>query len=118
MKPSQSLPTTAIVWQYLFGIAREYAHLVRAVIPKRVVDNFVIHALTVALFGLIHALTVAVSRINGRAPNKYLYLPVTNTSSSRSCTYWGQVCDLPPKRLALATDTRLKNNQIQSNHAR
>ena len=87
----------------------EYAHLVRTlvrtVIHKKLWIGQVIHALKVALFGVIHALTVAVSRINGRVPNKYLYVPVINTSSSRSCAYWGQVCDLPPKRLALATNS-------------
>jgi bacteriorhodopsin len=94
----------------------EYAHLVRAVIHKKLWIGRVVHALTVALFGLIHALTVAVSRINGRAPNKYLYVPVTNTSFSRSCAYWGQVCDLPPKRLALATNSHLK--EIHENRNR
>jgi hypothetical protein len=92
----------------------EYAHLVRAVIHKKLWIGRVVHALTVALFGLIHALTVAVSRINGRAPNKYLYVPVINTSSSRSCAYWGQPCRLPPKRLALATDNRLKTIKTRS----
>jgi hypothetical protein len=96
----------------------EYAHLVRAVIHKKLWIGRVVHALTVALFELIHALTVAVSRINGRAPNKYLYAPVTNTSSSRSIAYWGQVCDLPPKRLALATDNRLKTIKVNQSHAR
>ena len=96
----------------------EYAHLVRAVIHKKLWIGQVVHALTVAAGGLIHALTVAASRINGRAPNKYLYAPVINTSSSRSCAYWGQVCDLPPKRLALATDTRLKTIKVNQSHAR
>ena len=96
----------------------EYAHLVRAVIHKKLWIGQVVHALTVAPSGLTHALTVAASRINGRAPNKYLYLPVINTSSSRSCAYWGQVCDLPPKRLALATDTRLKTIKVNQSHAR
>lgn len=54
----------------------EYARLVRTVIHKKLWIRQVVHALTVAPSGLIHALTVAVSRINGRAPNKYLYAPV------------------------------------------
>ena len=86
------------------------------VIPKKLGIVQVVHALTVALFGLIHALTVAVSRINGRAPNKYLYVPVTNTSFSRSCAYWGQVCDLPTNRLAPATNSHLK--EIHENRNR
>ena len=37
--------------------------------------------------------------------------PVSKCTCSRSCAYWGQVCDLPPKRLALATNSRLKRLQ-------
>lgn len=46
-----------------------------------------VHALTVAPFRVVHALTVAPLRINGRASIYILYLPVTNTSCSKSSVF-------------------------------
>jgi hypothetical protein len=40
------------------------------VINKTLVDNLVVHALTVTPGRVVHALTVTPSRINGHAPNK------------------------------------------------
>ena len=53
----------------------KYAHLVRAVIHKKLWIGQVVHALTVAPGGLVHALTVAGPRINGRAPSKEPVVP-------------------------------------------
>lgn len=60
---------------------------------------------------------VAGLRIFGRAPNKEPISPCNKCSCSRCCALWGQVCDLPPKRLALATNSLLEKTmkyQIQT----
>ena len=55
----------------------------------------VIHALTVAPKQVIHALTVAPLRINGRAPNKNLYLSFITTTCNKERHFWGQPFRLP-----------------------
>lgn len=76
----------------------------RLVHKKLWIDRLV-HALTVAAFLVVHALTVAPSRINGRATNKEPVSTCSKDSCSESCAYWGQVCDLPAIRLAPATNS-------------
>lgn len=55
----------------------------------------VIHALTVAPKQVVHALTVAPLRINGRTPNKNLYLSFINTTCNKERHFWGQPFRLP-----------------------
>lgn len=48
---------------------------------------------------------VAGVRINGRATNKEPVSTCNQYTCTRSYAYWGQVCDLPPKQLALTTNS-------------
>jgi hypothetical protein len=60
-----------------------------------------IHALTVASGRIVHALTVAPSRINGRAPNKYLYVPVINAPLVGAAPIGDKSATCPPSGLHL-----------------
>ena len=72
-----------------------------AVVHKSLWIGRLIHALTVAPGMVIHALTVAVSRINGRAPNKYLYVPVINAPVVRAAPIGDKSATCPPSGLHL-----------------
>jgi len=81
------------------------------VVHKKLWIEQVIPALTVTLEWVIPALTVTLSRINGDAPNKEPISPCNKYPCSWSFAFWGQVCDLPTNRLALATNSHLTKDK-------
>ena len=65
-----------------------------------------VHALTVAPGGVVHASTVAGSRINGRAPYMDPVAPCIRESCSGSGASRGQPCGLPTASTAPTTTPR------------
>ena len=71
------------------------------VIPKNLWIEQVIHALTVAKFWAIHALTVAHLRINGRITINSLYLPLLKNPLVGATLFGDNLAGCHPSRLHL-----------------
>ena len=97
-------------WLHLAGCVESVAPPAEVVHKKLWIEQ-VIPALTVTLEWVIPALTVTLSRINGDAPNKEPISPCNKYPCSWSFAFWGQVCDLPTNRLALATNSHLTKDK-------
>jgi hypothetical protein len=80
------------------------------VIPKKLWIEQVIHALTVAKFLTIHALTVAHLRINGRITINSLYLPILKKPLVGATLFGDNLAGCRPSRLHLLPTAVLKNS--------
>jgi len=80
------------------------------VIPKKLWIEQVIHALTVAKFLAIHALTVAHPRINGRITINSLYLPILKKPLVGATLFGDNLAGCHPSRLHLLPTAVLKNS--------
>ena len=80
------------------------------VIPKKLWIEQVIHALTVAKFLAIHALTVAHLRINGRITINSLYLPILKKPLVGATLFGDNLAGCRPSRLHSLPTAVLKNS--------